>query len=205
MMFSRFFQFTVAVVVILSPQTTTASPIITTPTLSAMSVHGEVPRIDGVLDEFIWQQAAVATDFIQLQPLEGDQATEKSEVRVLYGHDALYIGFLALDSNPEAIEGQLTRRDQGSFSDWIQVAVDSYHDQRTAFQFSVNPVGVKRDSYRYNDTRRDRDWDAVWDVATSVNERGWVAEFRIPYSQLRFTDATRQTWGIQFSRWILGG
>ncbi len=167
-----------------------------------MSAAGNVPEVDGVLDEIIWQRASVATDFVQLQPTEGAPASERSEVRVLYGHDALYVGFRAYDSDPDAIEAQLTRRDQGSFSDWVHVAVDSYHDRRTAFQFGANPVGVKRDAYRYDDTHRDSDWDAVWDVATTVDDEGWTAEFRIPYSQLRFTDTDQQTWGIQFTRWI---
>ncbi len=169
--------------------------------LTAFSVEEKI-RIDGFLNESAWQGADVATDFVQLQPLEGEPASERSTVRILYGKDALYVGFHALDSDPSAIEAQLTRRDQFSHSDWVFVAIDSYNDRRTAFQFGTNPVGVKRDSYRYDDSQRDRDWDAIWDVATQVGDDGWTAEFRIPYSQLRFNSSDRQTWGVQFSRWL---
>lgn len=193
---------TVAILLLFVGANAGASSYVTVPTLSAVSVQGETPVLDGKLNELVWERASVATDFVQLQPDEGASGTEPSEVRILYSHDALYIGFRAYDANPEDIEAQLTRRDQGSFSDWVYVAVDSYHDRRTAYQFSTNPVGVKRDSYRYNDTRRDSDWDAVWDVATSTDQYGWTAEFRIPYSQLRFNNAEEHTWGIQFMRYI---
>ncbi len=170
------------------------------PVLNAAKLTGMPPQIDGILNEDVWKQAPAATGFIQLLPDEGEPASERSEVRVLYGDDALYIAFRAFDANPNVIEGQLTRRDQESFSDWVHVAIDSYNDKRTAFQFGVNPKGVKQDTYRYNDTRRDPDWDAVWDVATSTDEHGWIAEFRIPYTQLRFAQAEEVTWGIQFTR-----
>ncbi|MBI1930226.1 carbohydrate binding family 9 domain-containing protein [Candidatus Poribacteria bacterium] len=170
--------------------------------LNAERLNGAPPRIDGDLNEAVWEHAPVATGFVQLRPDEGAPASEPSEVRVLYGDAALYVAFRAFDSDPSAIQGQLTRRDQESFSDWVHVAIDSYNDKRTAFQFGVNPKGVKRDVYRFDDTDQDSDWDAVWDVETSVDEQGWTAEFRISYSQLRFARAEEQTWGIQFMRSI---
>ncbi len=169
--------------------------------LEASPIDSQGPQIDGRLDEAIWSGASIATDFVQLRPEEGDPASERTVARVLSGPDAIYVGIRAFDSNAERIEGQLTRRDQGSFSDWVHVAIDSYNDRRTAFQFGVNPMGVKRDSYRFDDTREDRDWDAVWDVGVTVDDEGWTAEFRIPYSQLRFS-ASEENWGIQFIRWI---
>ena len=176
--------------------TSTNSP----PVLNAAKLIGNPPQIDGILNEDVWKQAPAATGLVQFLPDEGEPASERSEVRVLYGDDALYIAFRAYDADPTAIEGQLTRRDRESFSDWVHVAIDSYNDKRTAFQFGVNPKGVKQDTYRYDDTRRDPDWDAVWDVATSIDEHGWIAEFRIPYTQLRFSHAEEMTWGIQFTR-----
>ena len=170
------------------------------PVLTAAKLTGTLPQIDGNLDEDTWKHAPIATGFVQLLPEEGKPATERSEVRVLYGNDALYVGFRAYDTDSSAIEGQLTRRDRESFSDWVHVAIDSYNDKRTAFQFGVNPRGVKQDTYRYDDTRRDPDWDAVWDVATTVDPHGWTAEFRIPYTQLRFPHAEEMIWGIQFTR-----
>ena len=170
------------------------------PMLTAAKLTGTPPQIDGKLDEDTWKYAPIATGFVQLLPDEGKPATERSEVRVLYGDDALYVGFRAYDTDSRAIEGQLTRRDRESFSDWVHVAIDSYNDKRTAFQFGVNPRGVKQDVYRFDDTKQDPDWDAVWDVATTVDQRGWAAEFRIPYTQLRFPHAQEMVWGIQFTR-----
>ncbi len=168
--------------------------------LPAIRVPGEAPRIDGLLTDEAWASAPVATDFTQLEPEEGAPATERTEVRVLYGNDALYVAFRAWDSAPDSIVGQLTRRDADSYSDAVHVLIDSYHDRRTAFHFAVNPAGVKLDLYRYDDTEEDSSWDAVWDAAARIDDEGWTAEFRIPYSQLRFGNQDDQTWGINFAR-----
>lgn len=157
---------------------------------SAIRAQPQAPRLDGRADEAAWALAPSFGDFIQKDPNEGLPATERTEVRVLYTDDALYIAVRAYDSRPDLIHGQLTRRDAQSPSDWIVVAVDSYHDRRTAFQFWVNPAGVKRDVYIFNDGDEDDSWDAVWDVAVSRDQGGWTAEYRIPFSQLRFTSGT---------------
>jgi hypothetical protein len=180
------------------PASESTNPLV----LYAVRIQGDVPVIDGLLDDAAWGSAPVAGDFVQLEPDEGQPATERSEVRVLYGPDALYVAFQAWDSRPDSIAAQLTRRDQGSYSDAVHVIVDSYFDRRTAFHFGVNPVGVKTDLYRFDDTQDDRTWDAVWDVSTRIGEDGWTAEFRIPYSQLRFGNHDNQTWGINFAREI---
>ncbi len=172
------------------------------PILHALKIKGRVPTLDGRLSEAAWEQAPVATGFVQFQPDVGAPATERSEVRVLYGKEALYVGFRAFEKDPGTIEAQLTRRDQMSHSDRLHVQIDSHNDKRTAYHFGVNAKGVKQDSYVFDDTKRDYDWNAVWDVAVSIDEQGWIAEFRIPYSQLRFPRAGEQTWGIQFSRVI---
>ena len=93
----------------------------------------------------------------------------------------------AFDTEPDKIVTYLTRRDLDSPCDWIRILIDSYHDKRTAYEFAVNPSGVKMDRYWYNDNNRDDSWDAVWDVSVSRDRHGWTAEFRIPFSQLRFT------------------
>jgi hypothetical protein len=118
--------------------------------------------------------------------------------------DAIYVAIRAYDDEPELIASQLARRDAtGIFSDWVDVIIDSFHDRRTAYRFSVNPHGVKKDVFHYNDNQEDLGWDAVWDVATRIDEDGWTAEFRIPLSQLRYAaDDGEQTWGVQFGRTI---
>jgi hypothetical protein len=154
---------------------------------TAVRAHPAAPRLDGRLDDPAWAQAPVLTDFTQRDPNEGQPASERTEVRVVFSDDALYLGVRAFDSQADRIAAPLARRDEDPPSDWIYVAIDSYHDRRTAFIFGVNPAGVKRDIYVYNDTNEDESWDAVWDVAVSRDGQGWTAEFRIPFSQLRFT------------------
>jgi hypothetical protein len=160
------------------------------------------PNIDGHLDDAAWALAQIITDFTQRDPDEGLPATERTEARVLYDDGAIYIGIRAYDSEPDKIVGQLTRRDQHSPSDWLVVSIDSHHDRRTAFEFRVNPSGVERDAFRYDDRNMDNSWNAVWDVSTSVDEEGWTAEFRIPLSQLRFSPAPEQVWGFNITRII---
>ena len=93
---------------------------------------------------------------------------------------------------PPRLVGILTRRDQRSPSDWIRIVVDSYFDKRSAYEFGVNPVGVKTDRYYFNDGQSDDSWDAVWDVEVEKDADGWRAEFRIPFSQLRFNNTRRR-------------
>ena len=159
-------------------------------------------EIDGELDEVAWNSAQVLTGFIQYEPDEGTPATERTEVRVLYSDDSLYVGVRAFDSEAKKIKAILARRDTECPSDWITIWLDSYHDHLTAFEFAVNPSGVKRDTYWSNDYKKDVDWDGVWDVAVAVDEQGWLAEFRIPHSQIRFPVKEEHTWGFQVSRII---
>ena len=168
----------------------------------ATILNQESLEIDGKLNEFTWEKASVLTDFTQHEPKEGAPATERTEVRIFYSKDSIYIGVHAFDSEPEKIKAILARRDSNCPSDWIKIWVDSYHDHLTAFEFAVNPAGVKRDVYWSNDRRADDDWDAVWDVKVFQDEQGWGAEFRIPFSQIRFPEKEFHTWGFQASRVI---
>ena len=160
-------------------------------------------RVDGRLDEAAWATAPAAGDFVQQSPRDGAPATERTEARVLVDGDALYVGMRMYDAAPDSILGQLTRRDGESTSDGARVFIDSYHDRRTAFVFGLNPKGVKDDFLRFDDGAGvDFGWDAVWDGAARVDSAGWVAEFRIPLSQLRFNGADGGRWGINFRRHI---
>jgi hypothetical protein len=159
------------------------------------------PRLDGRLDDAAWQDAMIVADFIQTEPEDGTAPTERTEVCVVYDGGALYIGARLFDTAPLDIARRLGRRDSYTSSDEFQVVIDSYHDHRTAFLFSVNPAGVRSDAVLTNDDGHgDRSWDPVWSVATSVDTLGWVVEMKIPFSQLRFSGAEEQLWGINFSR-----
>jgi hypothetical protein len=151
----------------------------------AVSAGGAIV-VDGRFDEAVWQTAPVLGEFVQREPAEGAAPSERTEARIAFDDAALYVAIRAFDHEPTRIAGLLTRRDERSPSDWLRVAVDSYYDHRTAYEFGVNPVGVKTDRYYFNDGQNDDSWDAVWDVQVARDAEGWRAEFRIPFSQLRF-------------------
>ena len=173
------------------------------PTVIAVRV-ARPPVLDGRLDDSVWALAAPVTDLRQSDPEEGRLVSESTAVRVLYDDEALYVGVRLFDREPGKIARHLGRRDSFTQSDDFRVLIDSYHDHRTAFRFDVNPLGVKHDLQFGDDGGfADDSWDPVWQVATSVDSLGWSAEYRIPFSQLRFSRAREQVWGIRFVRTIL--
>jgi hypothetical protein len=169
---------------------------------TAIPTGAEAIKVDGELIEETWTRAVPITEFVQREPHEGAAPSHQTEVRVLYDQTAIYVAVRALDPHPEKVVGHLTRRDEGSPSDWVRVMIDSYHDRRTAYEFSVNAAGVKQDQYWYADTNNDDSWDAVWDVAVVRNDQGWRAEFKIPFSQLRFNPASAQPFGFAVVRTV---
>ncbi|HET9438712.1 MAG TPA: DUF5916 domain-containing protein, partial [Longimicrobiales bacterium] len=174
-------------------------------TLHAMRIAGVKPTIDGQLEESVWSMAPAGTGFTQVRPNPGQPSAQETEVRVAYDDDALYVGLRMYDTRPDSVVAQLARRDQGIYSDWIYVALDSYYDRRTGFVFGVNPKGVKTDVLLFDDTREDESWDAVWDVAARQDSAGWTAEFRIPLSQLRYSTKDMEgsiVWGLNILRKI---
>jgi hypothetical protein len=179
-------------------QTSTTSP---KPVLRASRVTNSI-KLDGKLDDADWATTDVATDFVQRYPDPGKPATLRTEVRVLYDADAIYVGARMFDSSPDSIAAPLERRDPGDISsDWFDVILDSHHDRLTGYRFGVNPAGTKLDVYHFNDGDSDDSWDPLWDVATRIDSLGWTAEIRIPLSQLRFHGSPgEQVWGLQFYR-----
>lgn len=162
-------------------------------------------QLDGKLDENIWKIAPTATGFIQRFPNDGNPATEKTEVQVLYSENALIIGARAYDSSMDSVAATLFRRDGTGYSDWIYVNIDSYNDNRTGFTFAVNPKGVRKDILIFDDTSEDLRWDAVWEAATDISDDSWTVEMKIPFSQLRFSppeNGLETNWGINFQRRI---
>lgn len=157
-------------------------------------------RLDGQLDEAVWADAVPATDFTQHQPDDGQPATQRTEVRILFDDQAIYVGARMFDTEgADGVRTRLVRRDQYTESDWIELIFDTYHDHIGRTQFMVNPSGVKRDA-GVASQYMDQSWDAIWEVATAIDSLGWTAEFRIPFSQLRFSGDRDQTWGLQIWR-----
>jgi len=160
--------------------------------------------IDGALDEAVWREAPVAAGFLQNEPDEGEPATQETEVRVVYDEQALYLGIFAHDSSPgDIIVGDLKKDFDTARTDMFQVVLDTFHDERNAYMFAINPMGAKWDAQMVNDGRDTNiNWDGLWSVRTRIVQDGWYAEVAIPFRTLRFQDADAQTWGINFMRRI---
>lgn len=160
------------------------------------------PVIDGRLTEEEWTHAAVVSSFTQQDPDEGKPATERTEVRVLYDDDAVYVGLRLFDSDAAQIGGRLSPRDGDADADRVTIYLDPMHDHLTGASFRVSASNVQKDTIVFNDSWQDSTWDAVWESGVSVDEGGWSAEMRIPLSQLRFPSVQRQSWGFNVERFI---
>lgn len=170
----------------------------------AVRIHGEEPVIDGKLDDPAWNDAPPITQFIQREPVEGAAVSESTQVRFLYNDRALFVAFRGYDREPDKIVGRLVRRDQRIISDYFNLFLDTYYDRRTAFEFSINPSGARRDVFIYDDGGgRDESWDPVYDWATKVDSLGWTVELRIPFSQLRFPRRDSLVFGLRVRRAIV--
>ena len=156
--------------------------------------------VDGLLSESPWSNEFAFTNFKQKDPLQGAEATLRTEVRVLYDDDAIYIGARLFDPFPDSLMPIINRRDQYPVADWFGVYLDPYHDLRTGNVFAVSAGGSIIDGVLYNDDWDDESWDGVWEAKANIDEKGWTAEMRIPFSQLRFHDEKQLVWGINFQR-----
>ena len=171
----------------------------------------EPPRLDGVLNEDTWSRAAVIDDFIQQEPSEGDPATERTVVRLMYDDRALYVGVEAYDARPSGVIATEMRRDSSQLlnEDNFQLILDTFNDSRSGYMFVTSPLGAKLEQqvaeegeggFRGNSSNINLDWDGVWDVSAKRTDQGWVAEIAIPMVTLRFPEADRQVWGVNFMR-----
>ena len=158
------------------------------------------PLIDGVLDEPVWLQGEWLDDFTQYEPYSGRETTQKTEFKILFDENNLYVAIKALDTSPDSIVKRLTRRDEVD-GDMVSIMFDSYHDLRTGFLFGVSAGGVKNDLMMTNDgLNEDLAWDPNWWVKTTINNEGWIAEMKIPFSQVRFEKNSGDVWGLQIVR-----
>ena len=169
---------------------------------AAVRVAEGAVRVDGRLDEAVWRQATQLAGFTQKEPVEGDPATDDLDVRFVYDSGALYVGARMTSSAP--IQAPLGRRDDVEQAEHLLVSLDTYLDRRTASTFGVSASGARLDLYYASDNDFDDDdtFTPVWQAQTSVDERGWTAELRIPFSQLRFNERSPQIWGLNVRRWI---
>jgi len=176
------------------------------PPSPAPAVHAaraEAPiRVDGVLDESVWRTAEPATAFTQSAPDQGGPAHHRTEVRVAFDDQALYVGARLYDDAPDSIRAQLARRDNGTAADLFEVYLDPLRDRTTGYYFAVSAAGTLLDGVLYNDSWNDDSWDGVWSGRTHRDSLGWTAELRVPYSQIRFRSGEGLAWGVNFRRFV---
>ena len=173
------------------------------------------PKIDGVLDDAVWQKAPIIDEFTQQEPHEGAGATERTEVRVMYDSRHLLIAVHAFDAQPSALVATEMRRDADRLfdEDNFQIILDTFNDSRNGYMFVTTPLGAKLEQQISEEgegnTRAgllnanvNRNWDGIWEVAARITDDGWTAEIAIPLTTVRFPDAAEQTWGLNFMRSI---
>jgi len=172
--------------------------------LHAARIAAAPPAIDGSLADEVWMSADAAGDYIQRDPDNGTAMTEATRIQIAYDDRYLYIAILCEDATPGGIAGGLGRRDEIPSTDYVSIGFDPRHDHLTAYVFQTNPSAVQADFALTDDDREDRDYNAVWEVRTQITERGWMAEFRIPFSQMRFaaSPGAGQVWGLQADRLV---
>jgi hypothetical protein len=173
-----------------------------TKTVAAVRMNdGERIDVDGRFDEPVWQRASPAADFIQIDPANGQPATEPTEVRIVFDRDALYLGVTAFDSEPDRWFGFQRRRDETlGADDRFMWTIDTFLDARTGYFFEMNPSGLMADSLM-GVTGDNRQWDGIWNARARHTEFGWALEIEIPFRTLNF-NPNNDTWGINFQRTV---
>ena len=174
----------------------------------AVSVN-HAPKLDGTLDDPLWLAALPITDFRQREPFEGQPATERTEVRILYTRHSVYFGIHCFDSEPSRIIATELRRDVSQdLDDHIEILIDSNHDRRGAYVFEINPLGTQNDGLIVEERGGpdggdfDRGWDGVWTSEARTTLDGWTATIEIPFTTLNFTQSRNIVWGLNLKRFI---
>lgn len=164
----------------------------------------EPPKIDGKLDDPIWQTVEFSGKFLQREPSEGIPASERTEIAIAYDDNNLYIAARCYDSDPSGIKATEMRRDQYLWDDdYLEIILDTFDDGRSSFYFTTNPLGARSDGKTSDEGKNNnRDWDGVWHCKSSINEDGWYTEIAIPWQTLRFQEGDGVEWNANFLRTI---
>lgn len=159
------------------------------------------PKLDGRLDDACWSDAEPISDFVQNRPNPGSAPSQRTEVRIVYDDDAVYVGAYLYETAPDSILKQLTQRDDIGNSDFFGVWFSPFQDGINGFEFGTTPTGIQLDAL-LSTFGEDTDWNAVWQCETSIVSDGWIVEMKIPYSAIRFPKKEEQTWSLNFTRTI---
>src|SRR6478609_9942299 len=187
-------------------------PVVDRAAYQIQALHaGRAIEIDGLLTDEAWRTAPMIDTFTQQEPLNGEPATERTEVRILYDSGNLYIGVHAFDSDPDHLVATEMRRDSSRIMDEdnFQVILDTFRDSRSGYMFVTNPLGAKLEQQIFEEgggntrgsaSNVNKDWNGVWEASARRTSDGWTAEIAIPVVTVRSPDVPVQTWGINFSR-----
>ena len=164
-------------------------------------LNGKAIEMDGTPNEAAWDAVPWQSDFTQWRPDDGAAPSQKTQFKILYDDKYIYFGFRCYDTAPDSIEKRMGRRDDFP-GDWVEVNIDSYHDLRTAFSFTLSVSGVRNDELISNNGNNwDESFNPIWYAKTNTDEQGWTAEMKIPFSQLRYdAENENQVWGLQVMR-----
>ncbi|MFM7017750.1 DUF5916 domain-containing protein [Flavobacterium sp.] len=159
-------------------------------------------NVDGKLTEAIWAKADIAKDFLMINPDNGktEPKERRTEVKVVYDNDAIYIGATLYDNEPSKIRKELASRDSDASADIFGVFINGYNDSQQEARFAVSAAGVQTDAMYTSNGNQDLSWNAIWDSHVEITNYGWVVEMKIPYAALRFSSEKKQTWGLNFYR-----
>ncbi len=160
------------------------------------------PKIDGVLDDEVWRNVPIASDFIEQRPTPGahEKKENRTEIQIIYDNNAIYVAAHMYDEKPDSIARELTTRDRIANSDFLGIIFDTYYDKINALGFYVTTAGTQFDAKYSGSGNEDENWNAVWESATKIDKTGWTAEYKIPYSAIRFGNNPKQTWGFNVTR-----
>ncbi|QDP86704.1 carbohydrate binding family 9 domain-containing protein [Chryseobacterium sp. SNU WT5] len=170
----------------------------------SLSKISQAPKIDGILDEEVWKTAPIAQNFIERNPSNGKPEPEdfKTVVKIMYDDTGVYFGATMYDPHPENIQRELVERDDIGNDDAFAITINGYNDQQQGVFFILQASGVQADAKIMSNSNDDFSWNPVWYSAVNINENGWTAEIKIPYSELRFPKKDIQTWGLNMMRII---
>jgi hypothetical protein len=175
--------------------------------ITKIILTNESPIIDGFSDDEIWETAISITDFVQTDPINMGVPSQKTEVKLLYSHQSIFVLAKLFDKSPDKITTNLALRDDwyegfDDKADYFRIEFDSRHDHQTAFAFSVNASGVQLDEFVFDDANYDGDWNSVWESETRIDSLGLTIEMEIPFSAFRFTKTDEMVWGLNIARYI---
>jgi hypothetical protein len=185
--------------IFLAAQSNPGDSIVVKKRYTTQRLHAPV-TLDGIPDEPAWTAVEWGGDFIQWQPHEGKAPSQPTQFKILYDEKFIYIAYRCHDDRPDSIIKRMGRRDEFP-GDWVEINIDSYHDKRTAFSFTLSVSNVRSDEFVSNDGNDwDASWNPIWFSKTHIDDKGWTAEVKIPLSQLRYGNEKEKVWGFQITR-----